>query len=161
MPTTTTSAVDQLAVAEAHAGDPAVVALDRRDLSRRSARRHRCGRAPCATTLAHLGAEAAHQRRRGAFQDGDASNRVWAAVAATSRPMKPAPITTTRGPIGEAATQRERVVERAQHRHAVEVGLAGQRSRCAAGGDDHAVADDDLAGPEGHRPVRRRRAPWR
>ena len=64
--------------------------------------------------------------------------------------MKPAPITTTRGPCCETVAQRQRVVEGAQHRHPVELGLIGEAPWRAAGGDDDAVAGHALAGVERH-----------
>ena len=68
--------------------------------------------------VAERGPEAAHhrvrQRSRGPSRRGRASRH----VAATSAPMKPAPITTTFGPCVEPRAERQRVVERPQREHA-------------------------------------------
>ena len=59
------------------------------------------------------------------------------AVAATSGPMKPAPTTTTRGgPPPRRAPERERVVERAQHDDAGQLGWPGQPAGRGTGGED-------------------------
>ena len=79
---------------------------------------------------------------------GNASSTVTSSprprhVAATSAPMKPAPITTTRGePRRARARERERVVERPQHEHAVEVGLVREPPRRRAGREHHPVERD-------------------
>ena len=50
----------------------------------------------CRARSSHLGTEPADQRRRGPFEHDDGVAAAARAVAATSSPMKPAPITTTR-----------------------------------------------------------------
>ena len=71
-------------------------------------------------------------------------------VAATSAPMKPAPITTTGGPRSSWRAERERVVERAQREHALEV-----RAGSAGGARAEPVAIDS---PSNVDDARRRRA---
>jgi hypothetical protein len=69
------------------------------------------------------------------------------AVAATSQPMKPAPTTTSR----EGGAQRQRVLEVAQHVHAVELQrvLARPVARTRAGGDQQLAVAQGL--PTGQR----------
>ena len=73
-------------------------------------------------------------------------------VAATSAPMKPAPITTTRGLRVEAGAQVERVVERAQHEDAVEVGRVRQRARRGAGREHEPSNGSDSSPSQGQEP---------
>ena len=82
-------------------------------------------------------------------------------VAATSEPMKPAPITTTRGRASSRSRMRQASVERAQHEDAVELGLVGQAAGRGAGGDHQAVERQAVAGVELEhpRPPRRARSP--
>ena len=150
---------DERAVAEPDAADPRCPRL-----------RHRCGcprRCPDGPRPARCRARHRHHgsAARAPLRARRPRHRPVRAVAATSSPMNPAPMTTTRTPGSTiAGAQCDRVVEAAQHVHVRRVGLAGQPPRVRAGGDDQpverhvaAIGERDRAGVEveARRPARR------
>ena len=141
IPTTTTSALDEFAVAEANPGDSVAVAFDR-PTGDAAAHLDAVAGMHLGDDLAHLGAEAADHRGRRTLEHDDRAPGLGGGRGDFETDETGADHDDPRS-IRQPAAQRQRVVEGAQHRHAVEVGLAGQRPRRAAGGDDHPIAGDD------------------
>ena len=70
----------------------------------------------------------------------------WRADAATSQPIQPPPITTSRPPPSKRRADRVRVLDRAQEEHAVEVAAGhGKAPRLAAGGEQQTAVVEPLA----------------